>query len=385
MATHITPRLGVGLVVACLGICGASAQQPAFRSATDYVLLDVVATDSRGRPVLDLRPEDLTVKDGGRLQTIADLRLVTLPAPVAVDRVAPPLAIDVVDNVVQPGSRLFAIVFDDLHLLPSDLVPARRAIEAFVADLGAGDWVSLTFVGRSDLGIGPTNDATQISIGLDALRTALGFGIGAVDERDVVLGDDVGGLELRRLDRRTRPRYALTLVDTLRSIGRGLDGSSHGRRAVLLISGGVVLSQAALGSSYFEVVNRLDDMAEEYRRANVSIYSLDPRGPVVPETSVISPSVINSPQMAARARQSILGQRDMLAEVSHNTGGRAAFGRSDVARAAREFVVESRSYYVLGFYPAPLRRDGKYHRVEVKRFRPEGCRKSSWRSIRLTG
>jgi hypothetical protein len=45
--------------------------------ADDAITLDLVAHDKKGKPVLDLKPEDLAVTDGGSPVTLKSLRLVS--------------------------------------------------------------------------------------------------------------------------------------------------------------------------------------------------------------------------------------------------------------------------------------------------------------------
>jgi hypothetical protein len=129
-----------------------------------------------------------------------------------------------------------------------------------------------------------------------------------------------------------------------------------------------------------------DDIQEAYeaaRRANVPIYTIDPRGQVMPNDAVrggigaIGPSVTEQTEgapprtgnyslIAANIRQ----QQSRLAEIAINTGGRHFTNQSDLTRAVREIVAENGSYYVLGYYPVPFEADGKFHAFDVKVKRP---------------
>ena len=44
--------------------------QPIFRAGINFVRVDVIATDSKGNPILDLMPDDLTVTEDGKSQVI---------------------------------------------------------------------------------------------------------------------------------------------------------------------------------------------------------------------------------------------------------------------------------------------------------------------------
>ena len=56
--------------------------------------------------------------------------------------------------------------------------------------------------------------------------------------------------------------------------------------------------------------------------------------------------------------------------LAENTGGLAFVGGSDLSRSVRELVEDNSSFYVLGYYPQPFERDGKFHDVKVSVKRP---------------
>jgi len=77
----------IGLVISAALIClpalsqqpaaSASApQSPTVKATADEVLLDIVVRDKKGKPVTDLKPEELTITDNGAPQTITSFRLV---------------------------------------------------------------------------------------------------------------------------------------------------------------------------------------------------------------------------------------------------------------------------------------------------------------------
>jgi hypothetical protein len=76
---------GAVLLLAQDAVMGPPAV-PTFKSATRMVLVDVVATDSYGKPVHDLKAADFTVLDNGKAQSIAafdELRPDGKPRPAA--------------------------------------------------------------------------------------------------------------------------------------------------------------------------------------------------------------------------------------------------------------------------------------------------------------
>ena len=56
---------------------GSAAARPAgiFRAGINFVRVDVIATDNKGNPILDLKPEDLAVTEDGKPQAIESFKL----------------------------------------------------------------------------------------------------------------------------------------------------------------------------------------------------------------------------------------------------------------------------------------------------------------------
>src|SRR5260370_799238 len=52
------------------------AQPPTVKTSVEEVLLDIIAQDKKGKPITDLKAEELTVIDNGAPQTITSFRLV---------------------------------------------------------------------------------------------------------------------------------------------------------------------------------------------------------------------------------------------------------------------------------------------------------------------
>jgi hypothetical protein len=55
-----------------------SAQPPTFRTRVDAVMVDVLATDTQGRPINDLTAADFEIKETGKVQSIDSFRLFTI-------------------------------------------------------------------------------------------------------------------------------------------------------------------------------------------------------------------------------------------------------------------------------------------------------------------
>src|SRR5687768_10878969 len=58
-------------VAVCLALMAqAGGQSPTFRATTRLVELSVTALDKKGQPVTDLKAEDFTIEEGGKIRPI---------------------------------------------------------------------------------------------------------------------------------------------------------------------------------------------------------------------------------------------------------------------------------------------------------------------------
>jgi hypothetical protein len=120
-----------------------------------------------------------------------------------------------------------------------------------------------------------------------------------------------------------------------------LAGSRYARRAIVYV--GVTACNPIDFRSFQGDACR--DLYEKARRADVSIYTLDPR--------------VNPP-----------GASDSMAELADNTGGLSFLRQSRPTDAVDKILTDDGNFYSLGFYPEPLVRDGKYHEIKVTVKRP---------------
>ncbi|HUL73619.1 MAG TPA: VWA domain-containing protein, partial [Vicinamibacterales bacterium] len=344
-------------------VAGQASQQPVFRAGVDYVRVDVVVTDKDDKPITDLRKEDFTVEEHGRPQTIEDFQFVSVPvaARSARSNEPPRPPADVASNAPPSiQSRLFVLVIDDLHILEQDLIHTKDIMTEFIKALAPDDEVAVVFAGHSNLSQNFTTDRGLLLKTVERVRESLGFGMDA-------LGCSVGS-DLVSCDPKMTCAQARSATWVLKNIVQSLAGSSHTRRALVYVSAGSIIPLRP------DVLCDFDDMLEVFdlaRRSDVPIYTLDPRGQVLPEEAIRGG--IGSINLSKRSLivQNLERQRDRLAEVAINTGGRAFTAQSNLMRAVDEIVGDNGSYYLLGYYPTPFAADGKFHDFSVKVNRPD--------------
>jgi VWFA-related protein len=352
------PRISLTVLstgVACLAVV-AQAPQPTFRAGVEYVELDAVVTDTQDKPVKDLTKENFEVLERGRPQTLAGFQFVSIhPSRRTVPDVktAAP-SIDVVSNAHAPLGRQWVLVIDDLHIIEQHIVHTKKVVQEFLESLPADDQVAIVFVGRSDLSQDFTSDLGAQMRTVNRIRDALGFAYDAADRG--------GGSAVERVSAADRHKYGMGSIDVLNNVSKALTRSTYPRKALVYVSEGMTypdeLPADPIVRSYVEdFLDGLHGSFDVARRAGVPVYTIDPRG--APDCTAVRGDCVEPPW------PNIRNQWNHLRELADNTGGRAFVNRSDILQAVHDLVDDSNSFYLLGYYPEPLERDGKFHDVDV--------------------
>jgi hypothetical protein len=149
-------------------------------------------------------------------------------------------------------------------------------------------------------------------------------------------------------------------LDVLSKVIRRI-AAMPGQRSVILASPGFLT---------LENHQELSDVISKALRANVIIGSLDARGlwtePGYSAADVTpgggSNVLIVKNQYAHIEAQA---QEDVLAEVAAATGGAFVHNSNDLVGGFKRLAAAPEFIYVLGFTPASLKSDGKYHSIKV--------------------
>jgi VWFA-related protein len=299
---------------------------PVFRSATQFVSVDVVVTGKDDEPVTDLKRDEFEILENGKPQRISEFAYVWVPlAHRAVDVDAKPRPpSDVASNGQSArASRAIVLFVDDSSLssvmfcdgCPDVIVALKNALTRFLRSLSPDDQVAIVWQSRSDISQDFTNDIPRL--------------IAAVNSRKLAMGRTAIG-----------PPWRGT-INSLKFAIAALAGSNYARRAIVYV--GAFACNPNDQVSFQGVECR--DMYKGARNANVPIYAIDPR--------------VGPPQRS-----------DTMAELAINTGGLHFLGQSNPLAAVDRIVADNGSFYMLGFHPEPLVNDGKYHEIKVNVKRP---------------
>ena len=152
-AAHATCRPAADSAAACRRAAGGSRpaqpQQPPIRSGINFVRVDVIATDGKGEPILDLKPDEFSVTEDGKVQKIEQFSVVKIDA-VAQTENRPTSAIrsnyDEEREAARPDVRLFVLLLDDYHVRRGNDMAVRKPLVDFVQNqLDPADMVAVMY------------------------------------------------------------------------------------------------------------------------------------------------------------------------------------------------------------------------------------------------
>jgi VWFA-related protein len=214
------------------------------------------------------------------------------------------------------------VVFDCSGSMGAKLGKSREAVAQFLKTANPGDEFSLIeFADHAELMVRLTHQAEEIQNRLTFIQAK-----GTTALLDAI------ALSMGEMKRAHNSRKALLIVS---------DGGDNSSRSTL-----------------HELRNRI-------REANVQIFAV----------AILEPS-------GRRTLEELSGPM-LLAEIAEQTGGQMfeVQNLNELPRIASRIGVALRNQYVLGYSPANLQKDGKYHRVQVKLAKPKSSSRlrASWR------
>ena len=369
------------------------ADRPVFRSGVNLVRLDVRIVDSAGRPIPDIRPDEVEIAEAGAKRPLLLFQRVAGAGGSYVELAQRTIASDVSTNQGAPQGQLYVLVFDQDHIRPGGELPVRLAAETFLRTrVKAQDRVAvfglpgpgpsqpftanfasarhqLEYVrgGLVRLANGavtemPEHDAYEILRGNEAVLTRYTTGQTGAQQSggsgtDIARRTTDDPVVLRgllrenaqsivnRADAESR-MFLAAFADLLRSF-RGIDG----RKTVLLFSEGF----------HGDNVSRdLENVAAAAAESYSVIYAFDLNKRSTPVEAVAP----------ANDATEIISRLEPMGSLAAETSGallKDASVRLDSAFASLQ--PDDGSYYLVGFEPS-VGHEGAYRRIKVNVRRP---------------
>jgi VWFA-related protein len=368
-----------------------AAQQPSrdsqvIRRRIDVVTTDVIVRDNRGQFVADLKKEEFEIFEDGVKQDVVSFVLThggrvynqTLPAPPKpVEGIILPPARPTNDA----AGRIFVIFVDDLHLDFRNTGRIRDLFKQVANELvHEGDMFAVVSSGPSSIEIGLTYDRRRLD---EAMKKIAGSALKPQDILDSNEGAQ-GPPEIRY--------RAHAAMSTVYDMLKGLEQVSHRRKAFIYISNGYdfnpfldsrqKVQQERFGRllqgqddgsnsdvnpfnlqnnrfAEADLVSELAELTRQANRANVTLYTIDPRG------------LVGGPDLDEKIditewQNHVTSTQNSLRTLAELTGGYAVVNQNDFRKALQRIDNETSDYYMLGYYsnnPDPTKRR---RRIEIK-------------------
>ena len=373
------------------------SQGNVIRRSFDIISTDVIARDSKGQFIADLKKGDFEIFEDGVKQDVVSF-LLTHGGRVYNDAPAPAAA--PMEGIILPASkptndaagRIWLIFVDDLHL---DFKATGRIKDLFkrISNelVHEGDMFGIVSTGPSSLAIDLTYDRKRLTEAIDKIS---GAGLKPNEILDAPLGAE-GPSEVRY--------RAHVAFDTAYGIMKTLESVHNRRKAFVYVSNGYDFNPFSEtrkkndeakyrdmnpnagtddGSgnnnnasdvnpfmrqgnqfSFADLASEISELTREANRANTTIYTIDPRG------LVGMPDLDENVDMMD-FQNYITTSQNSLRVLAEQTGGFATINQNDFTKSLKRIDAETSDYYVIGYYstnPDPTQRRRK---VEVKVNRP---------------
>ncbi|HEX4565478.1 MAG TPA: VWA domain-containing protein, partial [Vicinamibacterales bacterium] len=391
---------------------------PRFRGGTNLVRVDAFATKN-GVPVQDLKADDFEIFEDGAPQKIENFEHVLIEPTTQGERIDPPSVSQAIQMAADPHRRVFVIYLDVEHVEFVGSHGIKEPLIDFMNRVMSNDdlvGVMTPEMGPQQITFGRKTDVIE-----RGLRENWTWG-----RRDSIIPDDTErlyqecfpplplepGLVSALAKEMTLRRREKMVLDSLYDLAHYMEAIRDGRTAVVTVSDGWVLygpdptmtvprsidppagapappgvgrggtlvprptsgmynvdrtecDKDRLALANLDDRTYLRDLFGDANRANVSFYTIDPRGLVAYDSNIAGDNV------TPVADQAILRARHgALQDLAVNTDGRYLLNSNDLRAQLRTVADDLTSYYLLGYYSTNPKLDGKFRTIKLRSKRP---------------
>ena len=374
----------------------AAQEKPTFKVQVDLVTSDIIVRDEKGNFIPDLKKEEFEIYEDGVKQDISSMTVVTGGRVTNVLAPPPPPP---PEGIILPPSRpktdvsgrIFLFFVDDLHLQFHNTGRVRELFKKISKELvHDGDMFGIVSSGPSSIAIDMTYDKARLD---EAIKKIAGNELKPTDIINGPSGAE-GPSEVRY-----RAHVAFSTVNDLLN---NLNSVTNRRKALIYVSDGYDFNpfqDARLGlmdpSSPFaqnemrrnerqstedgsnandpltnqqkqsevfadaDLARELGELTRQANRANVTMYTIDPRG-------LVGMGDIDEQVDPQQWNEYVRKSQDSLRVIAEETGGIAVVNQNDFSKALKRIDAETSDYYVLGYYSKNPDASKRRRQVEVK-------------------
>jgi VWFA-related protein len=348
--------------------------------------VDAVVTDKSGKPITDLKPEEIRILEDGKQQNITNFSYIVaeskkppLPqnSPAVADKTAPLLP----TAPIRPEQvrRTIALVVDDLGLSFQSTYYVRRALKKFVDEqMQPGDLVAII---RTSGGIGAlqqfTSDKRQLYAAIERVRWYMSgrsqIGAFAPMEDNFGQSDEMEAANAE-LNRFREDVFAVGTLGAVNYVVRGLK-ELPGRKSILLISDGFTIYSRDDPTRNYRALDSLKRLVDQAGRASVVIYTINATGlqtmNLSAEDNTGSRSAEQIEQQMSNRRSAAFDSQEGLSYLAQETGGIAVRNTNDLSGGIKRVMEDQKGYYLIGFRPDESTFDPRtgrrtFHRLGLK-------------------
>lgn len=366
--------------------CFAQEQEVTFRSDTTLVEFTIIALDSKGNPVRDLKPEEITIREKSGNRSLAFFQFEggkqeesfpELPQGTFSNRVA---------AAPGPPRNVTAILLDVLNTEPEDQVFAKAQVMKFLRQLAPDTRVAIYILGKDLVALHDfTDDPASLRERLALAETRLmmqktdDISAMAIEAENFVMSfpeplqaamqaSMTAQIELSQMiNAQANENRTLKTLNSLEILGQHLSGIP-GRKSVVWVSGGIQMLSVTgrMGNGQYGQIksyeNVFRDTGQKLATQGVAMYAVDARGNRGP--AVLDGISAAAPQFTAGQRpgqQGMFRDNEQAAQRSNDplpameklagmTGGRAIFNTNDMTSGIKAVASDVEGSYSLGFY-----------------------------------
>lgn len=396
------------VVLSLLGAAPVAGQDPptvTFKSGVDLVRFDVRVVDRAGKPITDLRPDEIQIVEQGAALPVVLFQRVSEPSGSYVEDAIRATGAEVSSNDAFPRGHLYILIFDQTHITAGNEQRARMAAEQFIRRrVRPNDRVALYGVPGPGPQLGFTADKLRAIQELSNIRgsyertvqSPLGT-MGVYDAHRIAQGDDRLIVDtLARINAEAGTDVIAFLANPLSTTPGGAESSDQTLRRILIENARTIVSQTDSQSRQFlqrlaglmvqfkdiegrktvvlfsegffqdNLARELEDVAAAAALSYCVFYTFDLNQRGAQLTEAYASELPISSEIQARIAPMATLAVETDGEMIVDAGGR-------IEQALTTLADQGQDYYLVGFTPSAEAQDsrGQYRRVSVRVTRPD--------------
>ena len=335
-----------------------------LRTNTRLVVVDVVATDSKGQPVTDLKAADFTVLEDGKPQKISGFNF-EHPGGAPAQVVHVNLPPSIVTNAPRFHSNsLNVILFDTVNGDFAEHAYARDQLLKFLNSAELGHPVAI-FALQSQLKLlhDFTTDNKELSAAVARYKPpATTINSESIESRASAF--------TTRGDFHTSERGIETTLNQLNALAKVLAGYP-GRKNLIWLSESFPLvlfpeTSGQLNLSQQDLRSAGTPGANQNLQTNAAFKDYAVLVKKVSDSLMAAQVAVYPVDAGAVGKDDHLASQHTMDSMAENTGGKSFKNSNDLVLGLRTGIEDGSTYYTLTYYPENKNWDGQFRRIQVK-------------------